>query len=153
MQSVSHAVLLGVKIALVIFVRTDLNRDVLNDFESVAFESDALHWVVCEQTNLTNTEFAQNLSTNSIVTFVRVKAKMYVCIHSVKSFFLEFISSNLVHKTYASTFLVEILSNVDTPTVLIELADSTRAGVFKPVYDDKQSSTTLMLLMPMMINA
>ena len=51
------------------------------------------------------------------------------------------------------TFLVEILSNVDTPTVLIELADSTRAGVFKPVYDDKQSSSTLMLLMPMMINA
>ena len=54
---------------------------------------------------------------------------------------------------FKSTFLVEILSNVDTPTVLIELADSTRAGVFKPVYDDKQSSMTLMLLMPMMINA
>ncbi|MBQ3186021.1 MAG: DNA polymerase III subunit beta [Alistipes sp.] len=54
---------------------------------------------------------------------------------------------------FKSTFLVEILSNVDTPTVLIELADSTRAGVFKPVYDDKQSSSTLMLLMPMMINA
>ncbi len=54
---------------------------------------------------------------------------------------------------FKSTFLVEILSNVDTPTVLIELADSTRAGVFKPVYDDKQTSSTLMLLMPMMINA
>ncbi len=54
---------------------------------------------------------------------------------------------------FKSTFLVEILSNIATPTVLIELADSTRAGVFKPVYDDKQSSTTLMLLMPMMINA
>ncbi len=54
---------------------------------------------------------------------------------------------------FKSTFLVEILSNIETPSVLIELADSTRAGVFKPVYDDKQSSTTLMLLMPMMINA
>ena len=54
---------------------------------------------------------------------------------------------------FKSTFLVEILSNIDTPTVMIELADSTRAGVFKPVYDDKQSSSTLMLLMPMMINA
>ena len=54
---------------------------------------------------------------------------------------------------FKSTFLVEILSNIDTPTIVIELADSTRAGVFKPVYDDKQSSATLMLLMPMMINA
>ncbi len=54
---------------------------------------------------------------------------------------------------FKSTFLVEILSNMETPTVIVELADSTRAGVFKPVYDDKQTSTTLMLLMPMMLNA
>lgn len=54
---------------------------------------------------------------------------------------------------FKSTFLVEILSNIETPTAVIELADSTRAGVFKPVYDDKQPSQTLMLLMPMMINA
>ena len=54
---------------------------------------------------------------------------------------------------FKSTFLVEILSNIETPTVVVALADSTRAGVFKPVYDDKQSSESLMLLMPMMINA
>ncbi len=54
---------------------------------------------------------------------------------------------------FKSTFLVEILSNIETPTVVVELADSTRAGVFKPVYEDKQSSESLMLLMPMMINA
>ncbi len=54
---------------------------------------------------------------------------------------------------FKSTFLLEILSNTDTATVTVELADSTRAGVFRPVYDNKQSSDTLMLLMPMMINA
>ena len=54
---------------------------------------------------------------------------------------------------FKSIFLVEILSNIETPTVLVELADSTRAGVFKPVYDDVQSSATLMLLMPMIISA
>ena len=54
---------------------------------------------------------------------------------------------------FKSTFLVEILSNIDTPTVVVELADSTRAGVFKPVYDNQPSSESLMLLMPMMINA
>ena len=54
---------------------------------------------------------------------------------------------------FKSTFLVEILTNLETPTIMVELADSTRAGVYKPVYDDAQSSSTLMLLMPMMINA
>ncbi|MDR2890012.1 MAG: DNA polymerase III subunit beta [Alistipes sp.] len=53
---------------------------------------------------------------------------------------------------FKSTFLVEILANTETPTVAVELADSTRAGVFKPVYDDRQANDTLMLLMPMMIS-
>lgn len=54
---------------------------------------------------------------------------------------------------FKSTFLVEILSNIETPSVVVELADSTRAGVFKPLYDEPQSANTLMLLMPMMINS
>ncbi len=54
---------------------------------------------------------------------------------------------------FKSTFLVEILSNTETPTVVVELADSTRAGVFKPVYDEPRDNETLMLLMPMMINS
>ncbi|MFI3323660.1 MAG: DNA polymerase III subunit beta [Rikenellaceae bacterium] len=53
---------------------------------------------------------------------------------------------------FKSTFLVDILSNTETPTVVVELADSTRAGVFKPVYDEPRDNETLMLLMPMMIN-
>lgn len=54
---------------------------------------------------------------------------------------------------FKSTFLIEILSNLDTPSVIIELADSTRSGVFKPLYDDVQPYDTLMILMPMLINA
>ncbi len=53
---------------------------------------------------------------------------------------------------FKSTFLVEILNNTETPTVMIELADSSRAGVFKAVSDEKDSGESLMLLMPMMIN-
>lgn len=54
---------------------------------------------------------------------------------------------------FKSTFLVEILTNIDTPTVAIELADSARAGVLKPIYEQKGDIDVLMLLMPMMINA
>lgn len=54
---------------------------------------------------------------------------------------------------FKSTFLVEILSNLETPSVTIELGDSTRSGVFKPLYDEPQASNTLMILMPMLINA
>ncbi|MFR9649836.1 MAG: DNA polymerase III subunit beta [Rikenellaceae bacterium] len=54
---------------------------------------------------------------------------------------------------FKSTFLAEMLSNIETATVVVELADSTRAGVFKPLYDEPQDSEVLMLLMPMIINS
>ena len=54
---------------------------------------------------------------------------------------------------FKSTFLIEILSNLETPSVIIELADSTRSGVFRPLHDDVETSNTLMILMPMLINA
>ncbi len=54
---------------------------------------------------------------------------------------------------FKSTFLAEMLANIETPTLVVELADSTRAGVFKPLYDEPKSSEELMLLMPMIINS
>ncbi len=54
---------------------------------------------------------------------------------------------------FKSTFLVEILNNLATESILIELGDSTRAGVFKPVSDNGADEELLMLLMPMMINS
>lgn len=54
---------------------------------------------------------------------------------------------------FKSVFLLEILSNIGSQEVMIELADPTRAGLFLPVLTDNESEDLLMLLMPMMINA
>jgi len=54
---------------------------------------------------------------------------------------------------FKSVFLLEILSNIGSQDVMIELADPTRAGLFLPVLSDNESEDLLMLLMPMMINA
>ncbi len=54
---------------------------------------------------------------------------------------------------FKSIFLLEILSNISTQDVLIELADPTRAGLFLPGESGNESEDLLMLLMPMMINA
>jgi DNA polymerase-3 subunit beta len=54
---------------------------------------------------------------------------------------------------FKSVFLLEILSNIGSQDVMIELADPTRAGLFLPVSTDNESEDLLMLLMPMMINA
>lgn len=54
---------------------------------------------------------------------------------------------------FKSVFLLEILSNISTQDVMIELADPTRAGLFLPGGTENESEDLLMLLMPMMINA
>jgi DNA polymerase III subunit beta len=54
---------------------------------------------------------------------------------------------------FKSVFLLEILSNIGSQDVMIELADPTRAGLFLPAITENESEDLLMLLMPMMINA
>jgi DNA polymerase-3 subunit beta len=54
---------------------------------------------------------------------------------------------------FKSVFLLEILANLSSQDVMIELADPTRAGLFLPAVSDNESEDLLMLLMPMMINA
>ena len=54
---------------------------------------------------------------------------------------------------FKSVFLIEILSNITSQDVVIELADPTRAGLFLPSESGNEDEDLLMLLMPMMINA
>ena len=54
---------------------------------------------------------------------------------------------------FKSVFVLEILANIASQDVMIELADPTRAGLFLPAETENESEDLLMLLMPMMINA
>lgn len=52
---------------------------------------------------------------------------------------------------FKSVFLVEILANLNSDEVIIELADSSRAGVILP-FENQENEEVLMLLMPMMLS-
>jgi DNA polymerase-3 subunit beta len=54
---------------------------------------------------------------------------------------------------FKSTFLIEILANLSTPEVILEMSDPTRAGIILPAVSENKNEDVLMLLMPMMINA
>jgi DNA polymerase-3 subunit beta len=54
---------------------------------------------------------------------------------------------------FKSTFLQEILTNISAGDVKVELSDPTRAGLLLPAESVDENEDTLMLLMPMMINA
>ena len=53
---------------------------------------------------------------------------------------------------FKSIFLIEILSNLSSSEVILELSDPSRAGIVFPVEKEIEDEDVLMLLMPMMIN-
>ncbi|MFO7864642.1 MAG: DNA polymerase III subunit beta [Salinivirgaceae bacterium] len=53
---------------------------------------------------------------------------------------------------FKSGFLADILDNISSSDIVLELSDPARAGIFVP-FDKSETEDELMLLMPMMINA
>lgn len=52
---------------------------------------------------------------------------------------------------FKATYLIEILSNISSTDVVLELADPSRAGIIVPT-ENEENEDLLMLLMPMMLN-
>lgn len=52
---------------------------------------------------------------------------------------------------FKATYLIEILGNINSSEVILELADPSRAGLIVPV-ENEENEDLLMLLMPMMLN-
>jgi len=62
-------------------------------------------------------------------------------------------TGQLMEIGFKSTFLIEILSNLSSGDVKMQLSDSSRAGLLLPAEKELEYEDVLMLLMPMMINA
>lgn len=52
---------------------------------------------------------------------------------------------------FKAQFIIDIVSNLNTPEIVLELADPSRAGLFLPLQNEKNEDL-LMLLMPMLLN-
>ena len=52
---------------------------------------------------------------------------------------------------FKATYLIEILNNINSDEVVLELADPSRAGLIVPA-ENEENEDLLMLLMPMMLN-
>lgn len=56
-----------------------------------------------------------------------------------------------INMGFKSSFLIEILNNINAPEVIFELTDPSRAGLILPI-ENEENEDLLMLLMPMLLN-
>ncbi|MFW5687357.1 MAG: DNA polymerase III subunit beta [Bacteroidota bacterium] len=54
---------------------------------------------------------------------------------------------------FNSKFMVEMLNNLETDQVVLEMSEPNRAGLILPLDDDNKDEDILMLVMPVMLNA
>jgi DNA polymerase III subunit beta len=52
---------------------------------------------------------------------------------------------------FKSVFLLDILSNIGSSDVLLEMSDPARAGILSPMVSENENEDVLMLIMPMMV--
>ena len=53
---------------------------------------------------------------------------------------------------FNSKFLIEMLNNIDTDEVSVEMSDPSRAGIILPENSKESDEDILMLVMPVMVN-
>jgi DNA polymerase-3 subunit beta len=53
---------------------------------------------------------------------------------------------------FNSRFLMEMLNNIDTAEVRLEMSEPSRADLLMPAVKDNESEDVLMLVMPVMLN-
>ncbi len=54
---------------------------------------------------------------------------------------------------FNSKFLIEMLNNLDSETITLSMSHPNRAGIIRPVDDEKGSKESItMLVMPVMLN-
>jgi len=62
------------------------------------------------------------------------------------------LEGNEMEMGFKSLFLIEILSNLTSADVIMNMSDPSRAGILVPAESENEHEDVLMLLMPMMIN-
>lgn len=107
-EVVAHTGFFGVHVKFVVVVGGDFYGHVLDDFEAVAFEADALDGIVGHKLHLFDAEKVEYLGADTIITLVGLMTEMDIRLDGIKTLFLKFICPDLFHQTDAAALLIEI---------------------------------------------
>ena len=108
MQLVSHAVLLGLEVALVVLVGGLHDRHYLRHLEAVAFEARALDGIVGDEAHLADPLVAQYLGADAVVALVGLEAQLEVGVDGVEALLLQVVGAQLVDEAYAAALLAHV---------------------------------------------
>ena len=114
MEVVAHKVFLGCHVAEIVVVGLDFDGDVFHDVETVALKANTFYGIVGHESHVGDAEAAEYLSADAVIAFVGFVAQQYIGFDGIMTLLLEFVCLYLIHKTYATTLLIEIYDSTAT---------------------------------------
>src|SRR6185503_1972213 len=106
-QQMAHLVALGVEVRAVRRVRLDLDRDALDDLESVQRDAGLLR-VVREDARAAHAEVHEDLDADPVLAVIRLEAEALVRLDRVETLILQRVGAQLVHEADAATLLPQV---------------------------------------------
>ena len=100
--------LLRLEVSDVMRIGFDADRDLLDNFEAVTFETDDFPGVVGEEADAFETEIDEDLGTDAVLAEVHAVAEFLIRLDGVETIFLEFVGLNLRRETNTAAFLSHI---------------------------------------------
>ena len=102
------------QIAAVMRIGTDFNGNLLDDLQSVAFETDNLFGIISEQANSFQAKIGEDLCAETVLAEIHVEAELSVGFHRVVALFLQLIGFDFGRQANAASFLAHIDHNSAT---------------------------------------
>ena len=84
----SHPYFLGFQIAEVVWVGFNYDRNILYDFQSVAFQPHSFNRVIGDESDFADTHFLKYLCSNAIFAFIGSEAQVDIGINGIIAFLL-----------------------------------------------------------------
>src|SRR5215831_15785198 len=103
--------LFGPQIVNVGFPWRYFQRNPLDDFQTVALQANDFARIVGQQTQLSHSQIAQNLSADAVVAQIFFKAQFKVRFHRIAALILQSVRLDLIREADASSFLMHVDQN------------------------------------------
>ena len=98
----THLLFFGIKIAFIVLVRRNDDRNTLYDFKPVTFKTRDLAGIVGHQAELTDSEVDKHLGTLAVIAQIRSETQREIRLHRIKTLFLFTVGVKLVFKADAA---------------------------------------------------
>ena len=103
-----HSFFLCSQVSFIIRIRNCFNRYIFYYLQSVCFQTNTFHRIICQKSHFVYSQFTKDLCAYSVITLIGKVSQTNIRVNGIHTVFLQLICFHLFHQTDATSFLIEV---------------------------------------------